>query len=251
MTLTPSYTWTPTFTLTLTATPSQTVFISNTPSPTLSNSPTVSPTPTQTPDWTATPSFTAGPASPWVIKISLIDAAGLLLASWQGPNAGDLISSIVLSQVPFDPAAGPLLISSGTWQSTFSGYSAQGKRLPNGVYRLEIESSNQVTTHTYKTLISIVGDENNRISKVFVGPSPLTIGQMLWISWAPAVDAQVRIYNLNGALVAKNDLIQGGKSSVWDGKTSSGDRAAAGIYLVSLRPLGERLGRIVKIAVMP
>lgn len=174
------------------------------------------------------------------------DAAGAVVRSLSG--SGDhLVSVFTLSVDPYDPYQGNLLLRDAAWSMAFDGLDSSGLILPNGVYQLELSSVQGGSTAVAVKLLRIVSS-GKAPPKAAVVPSLVLPGTtQATIFWAPAVAAEVRVYNQVAELLRVYAVGAGAGRVNWDLKTQGGQVAAAGVYLVAIRELGAKKPTVVKV----
>ena len=181
------------------------------------------------------------------VSLAVYDSSGLLVRSLAAGTASGLIGAATLSQSPYDPGGGPLLLSQGTWVFAFDGLDASGSVLRNGIYLFVIHSQAAGAAEDDRVQVQVLGQGAPSVVPV-VAPEPALVGGGgVQIHWSPVEAAQLRLYTLDGALVRDLGVVRPPVS--WDLRDAGGAWVAPGIYLLSVRVPGQREGRLVKLAV--
>jgi hypothetical protein len=194
---------------------------------------------------------TPGPTAFHVVA-RFYDANNSLVRTLDGGYSDHGIGLINFSQNPYDPAQGLLAITDGSWNASFDALSDGGVLLPNGVYRVEVESRD---TGVQKILVSsnltILSGKGHGLDTTGVYPNPVKAGdRVLFITWLPPVPVEVSIYNLAGERVAYLGLLNPPPFATWNLKSASGQDVANGIYVAVLRNKASEILRIVKVVVV-
>jgi hypothetical protein len=154
-------------------------------------------------------------------------------------------ASLVLSQALFIPEDGPLAITIGGSAWSWSGQGADGKNLPNGSYRVRVESSSGLQEQAI-----FLRHEARAIDGLIAGPNPWRFGA-LRLRWTPKNGALARIqfHSLDGALIARIDVDAGTGSLDWDPPKGL---PASGVYflVVEIAPSGGLLRQSIKLSVL-
>lgn len=182
--------------------------------------------------------------APATLTLRVFDSSGLQVAVVAGGNAAALPGSLSVSQEPWDPAAGPLVVSGGGWSMNFDGRDSSGAVLRNGAYLLVVSDAGGSSV---QKALQILGAGQGRVS-LSVGPNPIRPGQtFVSIKWSPITQLELKIYGLDGGLI--RDLGVTGPPVAWDLRTGQGQVAANGIYFVCARLAGERQPQTFKLMV--
>ena len=232
-------------TRTSTASPSATRTFSatRTPAPSRTPSPTPSPRPSATPRATASASPLPGSA---IVTLQVYDSANLLVRQVPAGSSAALLGAVSLSQSPYDPGQGPLLLSQGAWAFAFDGKDGSGAVLRNGLYILVLESRQGGASATVRVQVQVLGKGGPSVS-LAAAPNP-SHGSPVTLRWLPALPAELKVYGLGGALV--RDLGTVGPPQAWNLDGPGGAPVSAGLYLVSARVPGQREPSFFKIAVL-
>jgi hypothetical protein len=179
------------------------------------------------------------------VTLRLYDSGGLLVFEAPAGAAGAALGGVRLSQEPWDPSQGPLILSWDAWSHSFDGLDASGAVLRNGAYLLVLESAGGGNVQAQ---LRVIGTGSGLVS-LRAGPNPLRPGQtQLRITWSPLMALELKIYTLSGDLV--RDL---GRAALppltWDLRNASGSLVANGIYIVIARVPGERQPQFFKLMV--
>ena len=176
--------------------------------------------------------------------------AGIQVRALDGGPSDHAVTGLAFSSNPFDPSQGPEIISNGDWSASFDGLARDGSTLANGEYRVEALSSGGGGAAVQATL-TVLASGGAGINRVLVSSNPVEPGtDNLFITWAPMEPVEIRVYNLEGELVADKGLVgTGGGGMSWDLRGSDGRVVSDGIYLVVLRPPGAAREKVFKLAV--
>lgn len=184
------------------------------------------------------------------LSLKVYNSSGLLLRSLSiGTNSAPL-QSLTWSPQPYDPAAGPLLLSDGSWSYAFDGKDANGDQLLDGVYLLEIVSQEGSGTSTVKAEITVIGSEGAGINQLTAAPNPArSPGNGVLIQWRPATQkVELEIYDMDGGLVRSFGASV--SPVTWSLGTGGGKQVSAGVYVICARVPGQKLPAFFKLAVV-
>ncbi len=183
------------------------------------------------------------------MQIRILDSSGTVFASFAAPASDHAILSPQAASPSFDPAVQPFSVTEGNWSLSYNGQDSAGHALPNGQYIMEFRSSSGSGSQSSSLAFAVIGQSVN-FSGGPLGPNPVTKGvNSVLIGWSPGIGAEVRIYNGAGDLVRQLDDGSQNPPLYWDLRTTAGNWASNGIYLVAVRVPGERRPRIYKLAV--
>jgi len=180
------------------------------------------------------------------VTLKVYDSSNLLVRQLPAGSAASLISAVALSQSPFDPSQGPLLLSHGSWAFAFDGRDASGAVLRNGVYILVLESRQGGVSSTVRVQVQVLGKGSAGVL-LQAGPNPCQGGPVT-LRWLPAVPVDLCIYGESGGLI--KDLGVVSPPQFWRLDSAGGAKVSAGVYLVSARVPGQRSPRWYKLAVL-
>jgi hypothetical protein len=160
-----------------------------------------------------------------------------------------LIQSPSVASGSWDPYQAALLISDGDWHLSYDGKDKEGNYLSNGIYLMEISTS-QGSTRTQAKLFFSVLSQPQSIQHVLASPNPVMPGDLsLWMSWTPAQAANVSIYDGAGDLV-RSFAAGATPPQLWDLNSASGRRVAEGVYMLVIQIPGQHDRSIFKLAVI-
>ena len=182
------------------------------------------------------------------MSLSIYDSSGLLLCSLAAGTAANFIGAVNVSQSPYDPSQGPLVLSQGAWAFSYNGLDAGGAVLRNGIYIFVVHSQLAGASKDLSLQVRVLGGGGSGVT-LLVAPQPAVVGgPALQIEWQPAATAlQLELHSLDGGLVRDFGLVL--PPVVWDLRGAGGSSVSAGIYLLSGRVPGQRGGRLLKVAV--
>jgi hypothetical protein len=175
--------------------------------------------------------------------------AGNLVQSLDAGGSAQAVLSLQFSINPYDPAKGLLLISNGSWSVAFNGRGSSGQALANDMYRVQAISVSGSSSVQCQGNLQILGGSGVQLEALSVAPNPLREGDVMMLNWVPTGVVDIQIYNLAGELVM--DL--GDYSSppaLWNLNSGSGVKVSNGIYVICMRPLGQRLAQLLKAAIL-
>jgi hypothetical protein len=176
--------------------------------------------------------------------LSVYDSSGLQVFNSAAGSAVSALTDVNLSQDPWDPSQGPLLLSQGSWSFSYSGHDSSGAVLRNGIYLLVLV--NQDGSRVQKAL-QIVGAGAGRVS-VSLQPNPVRPGTtQVRLLWSPVRMVELKVYSLDGGLV--RDFGLAGPPQDWDLHSGNGNSVANGIYWVIARVPGERSPQVAKLMI--
>lgn len=179
------------------------------------------------------------------IRLRIYDSSGLLVFSADAGRAPAALGGFNLSADPWDPGAGALTLSEGSWSFSYDGKDGSGAVLRNGAYLLVLESEGGGSVQKQ---LRILGAGAGRVS-LLVGPNPVRGGQdSVRIAWSPIARVELKIYSLDGGLVRDFGPLSA-PPQTWDLRSPEGRSIANGIYVVSARIPGERTPQTFKIMV--
>jgi hypothetical protein len=181
-----------------------------------------------------------------IVTLKVYDSANLLVRQVQAGSSPVLLSGVSLSQSPYDPGQGPLLLSQGAWSFAFDGLDASGAVLRNGLYILVLESQQGGASSTVRVELQVLGKGGGSVV-LSAAPNP-SAGTPVALRWLPAVPVELKIFSFSGALV--RDLGVAQPPQAWNLESSGGAPVSGGIYLVSARVPGQREPRWFKVAVV-
>lgn len=183
------------------------------------------------------------------VLILVKDAAGLVVRTL-ALRGDHLVTAFALSKDPYDPALGPLFLSDLAWSAAFDGRDSQGRVLPNGLYVIEVQSTQGPASATASRTVQVLSS-GPPLPSVAVVPgliTPKTAAASLL--WSPALAAELSVYSLAGELMRQWRVAAGQGRVDWDLRSAAGQRAAPGVYLLIVRPEGERRGAIAKLSLV-
>jgi hypothetical protein len=176
-------------------------------------------------------------------------------------TAGTLpaLDSLALDRDSFLPGAGQdLKISFGNGAGNFwfwDGNSDSGQAVRSGIYMIKVSAADSSGgPRTYSRTVTVLGLPGPNLSKAAAFPNPVAGGQAMVIrlagpgqTLAPGIRVEASCHNLGGEMVSRAD------NGADPGFVTFDTRGmASGIYLVSLRRMGQEAGggtTILKIAV--
>ncbi|HTB34443.1 MAG TPA: hypothetical protein VK842_06240, partial [bacterium] len=153
------------------------------------------------------------------------------------------LAGVTLSQNPYDPGSGPLLISHGSWSCSYNGRDGSGAVLRNGLYFLVLTFNGGAPL---KVQFQVLGKGAPGVV-LSAGPNPC-VGPSVTLRWFPAVAAQITVHAQDGSLV--RDLGLRSPPLAWNLSASDGRPVAAGVYLLGARVPGQRSPSYFKLAVL-
>jgi hypothetical protein len=213
-----------------------------------SKSPTFSKTPTRTPSATISPTPSASPEASVSVHLDVFDARGVLVASQDLSPAFQSMTSFQVSSPSFNPSQGPLVLSSGTWSSSYNGMDNSGHGLAPGLYLLQLSSSGKAGSALADAKVAVTASGSGLLWAA-CAPNPLNPGSEGVLAWGPASAAEIKVFDASGALVRVFYPPAGTQSLHWDLKDAHGNRISSGIYLVALRAMGQRGQKVLKWAI--
>jgi hypothetical protein len=178
------------------------------------------------------------------VSFCVYDSGGLLLRQLSAGSVAAALTAATLSQDPYDPGSGPLLISHGPWSFSYNGRDASGAELRNGLYLLVLSFSG--SSSTLKIQLQVLGKGGGGVV-LSAAPNPCQ-GPVVILRWLPAVPVQVTVHGQDGALV--RDLGLRSPPLAWNLAASDGRPVSAGVYLVGARIPGQRSPSYFKLAVL-
>jgi hypothetical protein len=178
------------------------------------------------------------------VTFCVYDSGGLLMRQLGAGSVAAPLTTVSLSQNPYDPGSGPLVISHGAWTFQYNGRDASGAELRNGLYLLVLSFSGG--SSTIKIQLQVLGEGGNGV-ELSAGPNPCQ-GSNVQLRWFPAVPAEVTVHGQDGSLV--RDLGLRLPPLTWNLATADGRQVSAGIYLIGARVPGQRSPSFFKLAVL-
>lgn len=158
-------------------------------------------------------------------------------------TASQPLSSFSVAPDPWDPSAGPLVLSQDAW-SVELRKDELGLELANGVYLVVLESlQDGALTSASKNVLVLNSVKSGTISAQLY-PNPATGGtQAIEVAYTPALpQPKGEVFNAAGEKVGLLIPVGPGRAR-WDVKD-----AANGVYLVALHLEGQRRPHIFRIA---
>jgi hypothetical protein len=220
-TLTPTNTSTPTFTATRTYTPSY----------------TSTGTFTITCTFTVTPTFTISPTpyGPDRIDITIYDPNGVTVKELPETHNAVIIHNAALSSNPFHADGTRLLvISDGTGLAVggWDGKNLSGNVVSSGTYIIRIKTTDiDGNVYTVDETVDVILDNSYAVDslQIIYHGGDIRIKAVL----LNAGDVSLKIYNMAGELIKGFAVPNPSNLDIyWDKKTTSGQSASSGIYIV-------------------
>ena len=167
------------------------------------------------------------------------------LAAGQAPAP---VQAVQWSPQPYNPQAGPLVLSHGSWTFAFDGKDSGGEFLRNGVYLFKLLSVQGTSNFSVDFQVTVIGGGGFMVS-LLAAPNPLRPpADSVSIQWQPRTQVvELKIYSLSGSLV--RDLGQAVSPAAWDLRSASGRPVADGVYWISARVPGRRSPQFFKLMV--
>jgi hypothetical protein len=240
-TITQTFTYTPTFTFTdtttLTFTPTYSLTLTATPSITLTRTVTNTFAPTLT--FTITPTFTISPTPSGEnrIEITIYDSSGFEVIKLPSAQSQIIIHNFTFSQNPFRTNGTNILYirnDVGQTIGSWDGKNKYGDMAKIGTYIVEVKTFDKNNNEyvVQKTLDLIVDLSSDVGIKVYYADTNIKIsGIAKNINWI-----KIKIYNIAGELIKILDPVISGDNIeiIWDKKTTSGNNASTGIYIITM-----------------
>ncbi len=181
------------------------------------------------------------------MTVEVYDASGDLLRTLSGGLAYAPLASVTAAPQPYNPAQGPLTLTSGSWSFAYDGKDASGADLTDGVYLVEVVSSlGGAGVATARVQVRVAGGQAPVALQA--GPNPAPVGGSVTIVWSPSgAQDEVLVYDLAGQIVRR--FPEASQPLVWDLDAAGGGRVAPGIYFVGVRVQGRSVPLFLKLAV--
>jgi hypothetical protein len=158
------------------------------------------------------------------------------------------LQSLAWSPQPYNPTAGPLLLSDGAWSYAFDGKDSNGDLLQDGVYLFEIVSRQGNSTSTVEAEITVIGSAGGDLG-LTAAPNPARSGSGIVIQWRPASQrVDLEIYDMDGGLVRSFGELS--PPAVWTQRTGGGQEVSGGVYVICARIPGQKQASFFKLAVI-
>jgi hypothetical protein len=182
------------------------------------------------------------------VRLDIYDSSGLLLRSLDGGTGSALVSAVTLSQDPYDPASGPLVLSqAGAWAYPYNGLDASGAVLRNGLYLLVVHSQQGSQSASVSVPVRVLGQGAGSVT-LLAAPMPAPVnGGAVTLQWSPALPVKLELHSLDGGLVRDFGLVS--PPVLWDLRSAGGAGVAPGFYVASARVQGQREARLLKLVV--
>jgi hypothetical protein len=182
------------------------------------------------------------------LTLNVYTSSGQLVRTLSIGTASAPLQSVAWSPQPYNPAAGPLLLSDGAWSYAYDGKDDNGDLLQNGVYLLEIVSRQGSSTSTVEVEITVIGSEGGGLL-LTAAPNPARSGSGIVIQWLPATQrVDLEIYDMDGGLVRNFGELS--SPAVWTQRTGGGEQVAGGVYVICARIPGQKQPAFFKLAVI-
>lgn len=182
------------------------------------------------------------------MTLNVYSSSGQLLRTLSIGTTGAPLQSLAWSPQPYDPAAGPLLLSDGTWSYDYDGEDSKGDLLLNGIYLLQVVSRQGNSTSKVEVEITVIGSEGGGL-ELTAAPNPARSGSGIVIQWRPASQrVDLEIYDMDGGLVRSFGEL--GSPAVWTQRTGGGEQVAGGVYVICARIPGQKQAAFFKLAVI-
>jgi hypothetical protein len=183
------------------------------------------------------------------LTLKIYDSSGVLVRTLSIGTTGAALHSFTWAPQPYNPTAGPLLLSEGSWSYDYDGKDGNGSYLLNGVYLFVIVSQQGSSTVTVQTEITVIGSTGLGL-QLTAAPNPVRAStNQVFIQWQPAAQsADLRIYDLVGGQVRAFGTVS--SPAVWDLRTAGGAPVADGVYVISARVPGQKKPAFFKFAVI-
>jgi flagellar hook assembly protein FlgD len=195
--------------------------------------PTFTATATETITMTATVSPTAGGSD--IVNIDVFDSRGEKVI-WLGQAMSrEIVHDPQLSVNPLRANGTNKVVitdSLGGVIGTWDGKDGTGKIVFSGTYTLQIKTKDSSgNEYIVNRIIDVIAENTYSIDvKIYYGDGFISIfGGAVNTSWI-----KIRIYNINAELIAQADaqVLGGAYNYAWDLRTTSGSKAAYGLYIV-------------------
>ena len=197
---------------------------------------TSTPTFTITATWSITATFTISPTPLGVnkVEISIYDANGEVVRKLADGRSNTIVHFIGYSSNPYMVNGSNLLIirdtlgqQIGSWDGDNSG----GTSVYSGTYTVHVETTdNAGNKYVLDTPIDVLTSNSLLVNNLTVRYLPGAVRIVADLSNAQW--AEVKIYNINSELVKRFRVEPANALDItWDTKTTSGQKAARGIYV--------------------
>jgi hypothetical protein len=182
------------------------------------------------------------------LTLKVYSSSGVLLRTLSLGTTGAPLHSLTWSPQPYNPGAGPLLLSDGPWSYEFDGRDGNGDLLSNGIYLFEIVSQQGSGTSTVEVEITVIGSGGGGVA-LTAAPNPVRSGNGVFIQWQPATQkVELEVYDMDGGLVRSfGELVS---PCTWNLDTGGGRPVAGGVYVICARVPGQKLPAFFKLAVI-
>lgn len=136
-----------------------------------------------------------------------------------------------------------MILSDGAWSYSYKGLDHNGAVLRNGVYLFVVQMQGGGSVQKQ---LRVLGAGAGRLS-LNAGPNPLRPGTgSVSISWTPPQSVELKVFALDGSLVRDFGAVPLPPVS-WDLRSSGGNLAANGIFVITARVPGERSPQTFKL----